>query len=181
VADPSSRSAWMSSTNACGSSKRVSGSRPATLRNSLSPCTAPSIHLAHTSRPARLPPISTLATCSSFLSSLNEILACVRLTAGRRRPVETGASVLHHHRSRARRGVTDRQLSALLRRGRGAWLRCAAACGSTSPLTFSHAYRRDTVRQLTCTECVGDGGDCGLHHAAPSVGRMPRSTPIART
>ena len=28
---------------------RISGSRPATLRNSLSPCTAPSIHLAHTS------------------------------------------------------------------------------------------------------------------------------------
>jgi hypothetical protein len=36
----------MSSTNACGSSKRVPGSRPATLRNSLSPCTRPSIHLA---------------------------------------------------------------------------------------------------------------------------------------
>jgi hypothetical protein len=52
----------MSSTNACGSSKRVPGSRPAALRNSLSPCTRPSIHLAHTSWPCRLPPISTLAT-----------------------------------------------------------------------------------------------------------------------
>jgi hypothetical protein len=49
VAVPSSKSPWMSSTNACGSSKRVPGSRPATLRTSRSPCTRPSIHLAHTS------------------------------------------------------------------------------------------------------------------------------------
>ena len=34
----------MSSTNACGSSKRVPGSSPAILRNSLSPWTRPSIH-----------------------------------------------------------------------------------------------------------------------------------------
>lgn len=52
----------MSSTNACGSSKRVPGSRPATRRNSLSPWTRPSIHRAQTSWPPRLPPISTLAT-----------------------------------------------------------------------------------------------------------------------
>jgi hypothetical protein len=45
----------MSSANARASSKRVPGSRPATLRNSLSPCTRPSIHLAHTSWPSRLP------------------------------------------------------------------------------------------------------------------------------
>jgi hypothetical protein len=77
LAEPGSRSPWMSSTNACGSSKRVPGSRPAALRNSLSPCTRPSIHLAHTSWPCRLPPISTLATPvpSPFVS---EILACVR-------------------------------------------------------------------------------------------------------
>ena len=62
VAVPWSRSPSTSSTNACGSSKRVPGSRPATLRNSRSPCTSPSIHLAHTSWPCRLPPISTLAT-----------------------------------------------------------------------------------------------------------------------
>jgi hypothetical protein len=37
AAEPSSRSPSMSSTNACRSSKRVSGSRPATRRNFLSP------------------------------------------------------------------------------------------------------------------------------------------------
>src|SRR5829696_3764859 len=52
----------MSSTNACGSSKRVPGSSPAILRNSRSPWTRPPIHLAQTSWPSRLPPISTLAT-----------------------------------------------------------------------------------------------------------------------
>ena len=61
---PSSRNPSTSSTNACGSSKRVPGSRPATRRNSLSPWTRPSIHRAQTSCPPRLPPISTLATWS---------------------------------------------------------------------------------------------------------------------
>lgn len=40
--------------------------------------------------------------------------------------------------------VTDRRLSALLDRGRGARLRCAAACGSTSPPNLPHAYPGDT-------------------------------------
>ena|SRR5215217_6984604 len=60
----------MSSTNACGSSKGVPGSSPAILRNSLSPWTRPSIHLAQTSWPSRLPPISTLATPVFSFTSL---------------------------------------------------------------------------------------------------------------
>jgi hypothetical protein len=51
----------MSSANACGSSKRVPGSRPATLRNSLSPWTRPLSTLPKLPGPLALPPISTLA------------------------------------------------------------------------------------------------------------------------
>ena len=54
--------------------KRVPGSSPAILRNSLSPWTRPSIHLAHTSWPSRPPPISTLATPGLSLRSLEVCL-----------------------------------------------------------------------------------------------------------